>query len=88
METPGRNDLCLCGSGKKFKKCCQNKMIGKKFMASKIEPKQTTSNIVSFFKNKITQVNTLDKTSNENLKPQKNDIKNNVESEEESLLTK
>jgi len=22
----GRNDLCQCGSGKKFKKCCQNKM--------------------------------------------------------------
>jgi uncharacterized protein len=21
-ETPGRNDLCSCGSGKKFKKCC------------------------------------------------------------------
>ena len=21
-KTPGRNDPCLCGSGKKFKKCC------------------------------------------------------------------
>ena len=21
-EKPGRNDLCSCGSGKKFKKCC------------------------------------------------------------------
>ncbi|HEX5125558.1 MAG TPA: UPF0149 family protein [Rhodocyclaceae bacterium] len=21
-ETPGRNDVCICGSGKKFKKCC------------------------------------------------------------------
>lgn len=21
-ETPGRNDPCSCGSGKKFKKCC------------------------------------------------------------------
>lgn len=21
-DTPGRNDLCTCGSGKKFKKCC------------------------------------------------------------------
>jgi uncharacterized protein len=20
--TPGRNDACSCGSGKKFKKCC------------------------------------------------------------------
>ena len=23
----GRNDPCLCGSGKKFKKCCLNKEI-------------------------------------------------------------
>lgn len=21
-DTPGRNDACTCGSGKKFKKCC------------------------------------------------------------------
>ena len=21
---PGRNDVCLCGSGKKYKKCCWN----------------------------------------------------------------
>jgi len=25
MATPGRNDPCPCGSGKKFKKCCINK---------------------------------------------------------------
>ena len=24
LPEPGRNDLCLCGSGKKYKKCCQN----------------------------------------------------------------
>jgi len=23
-EKLGRNDLCLCGSGKRFKKCCRN----------------------------------------------------------------
>lgn len=22
VKMPGRNDTCLCGSGKKFKKCC------------------------------------------------------------------
>ena len=22
MNKPGRNELCYCGSGKKFKKCC------------------------------------------------------------------
>jgi SEC-C motif-containing protein len=24
VSKPGRNDLCFCGSGKKYKKCCQN----------------------------------------------------------------
>ncbi|MBU3181702.1 SEC-C domain-containing protein [Clostridium psychrophilum] len=23
----GRNDLCICGSGKKYKKCCGSKVI-------------------------------------------------------------
>lgn len=23
LKVPGRNDICLCGSGKKFKKCCE-----------------------------------------------------------------
>jgi hypothetical protein len=25
MDKPGRNDPCICGSGKKYKKCCLNK---------------------------------------------------------------
>src|SRR3989338_1527087 len=25
MNKPGRNDPCHCGSGKKYKKCCQDK---------------------------------------------------------------
>jgi hypothetical protein len=25
MAKPGRNDLCSCGSGRKFKKCCAGK---------------------------------------------------------------
>jgi len=25
MAKPGRNDLCACGSGRKFKKCCASK---------------------------------------------------------------
>ena len=24
-KKPGRNELCHCGSGKKYKKCCLNK---------------------------------------------------------------
>ena len=26
MSKPGRNDLCPCGSGKKYKNCCMNKV--------------------------------------------------------------
>ena len=37
MEKIGRNDPCPCGSGKKFKKCCESKLIGKRFAAHKIE---------------------------------------------------
>ncbi|MEM8628548.1 MAG: SEC-C metal-binding domain-containing protein [Chlamydiota bacterium] len=32
----GRNDPCPCGSNKKFKKCCEKNMLGKKFLATKI----------------------------------------------------
>ena len=55
----GRNDPCPCGSGKKFKKCCEGKMIGKKFMAHKVEGTSLAQKIAeaaggvsSFFKNK------------------------------------
>lgn len=37
MKKVKRNDPCPCGSGKKFKKCCEQKMIGKRFVATKIE---------------------------------------------------
>ncbi len=65
MKKTGRNDPCVCGSGKKFKKCCERKMIGKKFMASKIETPKTISNIASFFQRQITQVNTNDNPDNQ-----------------------
>ena len=29
----GRNDPCPCGSGKKFKKCCEERLAKKKFNA-------------------------------------------------------
>ena len=28
MAKAGRNDLCSCGSGKKYKKCCADKQQG------------------------------------------------------------
>ena len=27
MAKPGRNDLCPCGSGRKFKKCCEPRQL-------------------------------------------------------------
>lgn len=33
MDKVGRNDLCPCGSGKKFKKCCELKQGAKKINA-------------------------------------------------------
>ena len=37
MKKPGRNDPCPCGSGKKFKKCCESQMLGGRFKATKVE---------------------------------------------------
>ena len=59
MKKPGRNDPCPCGSGKKFKKCCENKMIGKKFMATKLNeqalPANAVSKLTSLFQNKLSE---------------------------------
>ncbi|NDE82966.1 MAG: hypothetical protein EB051_05080 [Chlamydiia bacterium] len=33
MSKPGRNDPCSCGSGEKFKKCCEKKIGLKKIQA-------------------------------------------------------
>jgi hypothetical protein len=50
MDKLGRNDPCTCGSGKKFKKCCQSKMIGGKYTASVITG---ASSVSSFFKHHV-----------------------------------
>jgi len=34
MKKAGRNDPCPCGSGKKFKKCCESEMLGGRFKAT------------------------------------------------------
>jgi hypothetical protein len=54
MKKTGRNDPCPCGSGKKFKKCCESKMIGGRFMATKVDtassaPIQKTASLTSLF---------------------------------------
>jgi hypothetical protein len=57
MKKVGRNDPCPCGSGKKFKKCCESKLLGKKFQVSKIDnpdkPKgfSSISSVFNQFKN-------------------------------------
>lgn len=30
MSKPGRNDACPCGSGRKFKRCCENKTANRR----------------------------------------------------------
>jgi hypothetical protein len=65
MKKPKRNDPCPCGSGKKFKKCCESKMIGKKFMATKIDSTLKKQNkVFSLFKNKVDKSKSEDKKEN------------------------
>lgn len=47
----GRNDPCPCGSGKKYKKCCEQRLGGRSFSASIISSgkgeKQTKATQIS-----------------------------------------
>jgi hypothetical protein len=56
MHKVGRNDLCPCGSGKKYKKCCEMKQKHKKLTADVVStsaPQSTatheTSKVSSLF---------------------------------------
>jgi hypothetical protein len=57
MTKVGRNDPCPCGSGKKYKKCCEEKGGRKKFHAEVLTPAsvaepqttQHTSKVSSLF---------------------------------------
>ena len=42
MVKIGRNDLCHCNSGRKYKKCCENQNMNKKNTKTKIETKIET----------------------------------------------
>lgn len=60
MKKTGRNDPCPCKSGKKFKKCCESKMIGGRFMATRVDQKssdqiQKTVNLTSFFQARLAE---------------------------------
>jgi len=62
MKKVGRNDPCPCGSGKKFKKCCERKMLGKRFRVTKIEAPKTAEqspddkSMSGFFQKNVTPV--------------------------------
>jgi len=56
MQKVGRNDPCPCGSGKKFKKCCEMKQKHKKLTAEVVSTSvpqsvttQETSKVSSLF---------------------------------------
>ena len=53
MEKIGRNDPCPCGSGKKFKKCCEAKLSRKSMSERKIEDQTKASGLVHLFKSLI-----------------------------------
>ena len=52
MEKPNRNDPCPCGSGKKFKKCCELKTGSKKINAQVISTGSEASKVSSLFMKK------------------------------------
>ncbi len=51
MEKVGRNDPCPCGSGKKYKKCCEhrNALEGRVFTPKSEEKTSIISTTTSFF---------------------------------------
>jgi hypothetical protein len=57
MQKIGRNDPCLCGSGKKYKKCCEYPMKLKRLRAQLIPSSAPAQNMGAskiasqFFKN-------------------------------------
>jgi hypothetical protein len=56
----GRNDPCPCGSGKKFKKCCESTMLGGKFKAAQVDSTSSTeihktAGLTSLFKASLSQ---------------------------------
>lgn len=61
MKKLGRNDPCHCGSGKKFKKCCESKMIGGRFLATKLSPASapqvaSAPKLTGLFHSRISQI--------------------------------
>lgn len=56
MEKVGRNDPCPCGSGKKFKKCCEAKVSKRSIGNAQVITGK--SNLSSLFNRRITPIQT------------------------------
>ncbi len=62
MQKAGRNDPCPCGSGKKFKKCCELKIVRGRLSANRItsvnssSPTLKASGLTSLFQNRLTAI--------------------------------
>ncbi|MFS8563433.1 MAG: SEC-C domain-containing protein [Rhabdochlamydiaceae bacterium] len=54
MSKPGRNDPCPCGSGKKFKKCCESKTT--KSLLGSAQVLTSSNKISSLFQQNVTPV--------------------------------
>lgn len=52
MEKVGRNDPCPCGSGKKFKKCCESKVTKRSIGAAQVLSE--ANKMSSFFQRHVT----------------------------------
>jgi hypothetical protein len=86
MKKTGRNDPCPCGSGKKFKKCCEDSMIGGRFKAAKVDvssaPKiASASRLTGLFKTQMANIATPSEDS-QLIKPMQGVTKGNIESSE------
>jgi hypothetical protein len=56
MKKPSRNDPCPCGSGNKYKKCCEAKQVRKSWAVRKFENLTSTNpaEITGLFKTQLT----------------------------------
>ena len=53
MQKVGRNDPCPCGSGKKYKKCCEEKVKQKKFNAQLLSEPPAQNRLSSLFQHNV-----------------------------------
>lgn len=53
MEKVGRNDPCPCGSGKKYKKCCEAKLSRRSMSDRKIEDRTQAKGLSHLFKSRF-----------------------------------